>query len=33
MALGLDFEVIVCDPREEYRLALSVPEQHLSLRE
>src|SRR5450755_3276415 len=25
MALGLDFEVIVCDPREEYGLAWDVP--------
>ena len=25
MALGLDFEVIVCDPREEYHLAWDVP--------
>jgi xanthine dehydrogenase accessory factor len=25
MALGLDFEVIVCDPREEYHLSWDVP--------
>ena len=25
MALGLDFEVIVCDPREEYHLTWDVP--------
>ena len=25
MALGLDFEVVVCDPREEYGLAWDVP--------
>jgi xanthine dehydrogenase accessory factor len=25
MALGLDFEVTVCDPREEYHLTLDVP--------
>ena len=25
MALGLDFEVIVCDPREEYHLTWNVP--------
>ena len=25
MALGLDFEVLVCDPREEYHLAWDVP--------
>jgi len=25
MALGLDFEVVVCDPREEYHLSWDVP--------